>query len=167
MAPDRRLIFGGAVLLMLPSLLMCSLYCGPGPDALEKSPWVWTVLPQKRRDAEALERSGQGIMQRGEERRAVARDLAAGRLMLLEAAARVRDLDRADPAFPWEAFRLRTPGATDDERHCREVIASIENLLPADSPEREAALRRCAAELQEHLARGTLRLPEPRRPGPG
>jgi hypothetical protein len=162
MTPDRRLIGGGLLLMILPSLLLCSFHCGSGPEALDNAPWIEDMLPRARQDAEKLEKSRQEIMWRGEERRAAVRELVAGRLTLLGAAARVRELDQADPAYPWDRFHLLTPGASDDERHCRKVIGMIEGVLSPDSTEVEPAVRRCTAELQEHIDRGTLRLPEPR-----
>jgi hypothetical protein len=84
--------------------------------------------------------------------------LAAGRLTLLGAAARFRALDLAPPAFHWKAFRAAFRGDSDEERHCREVIAWVEMELEQTDPCLALATRaRLVAELEQHLKRG-LRL---------
>jgi hypothetical protein len=97
---------------------------------------------------------------------AVADDVRAGRLGLLEAAARFRDLQAADPSFDWDRFREQAPGATDEERLCRSVIGYVANSPDAD-PGQAGLVRRLEAELATHLGDGTLRLREPRRPFSG
>src|ERR1700730_7784401 len=57
----------------------------------------------------------------------LARDVAEDRCTLLAAAARFRDLSESGPAFSWEGFRMRYPGASDDERFCRQVIVFVDN----------------------------------------
>jgi hypothetical protein len=82
------------------------------------------------------------------------------RLTLVEAAALFRDLNRSDPNFPWHAFRSYYAGATDDERHCREIIDNAAEALDLPPAEIGALTARLEAELQEHLRYGPLRLPE-------
>jgi hypothetical protein len=96
----------------------------------------------------------------------VADDLRAGRLGLLEAAARFRDLNDADPSFEEGLFRKYAPGATDEERLCRSVIGFVANP-PRGSPDPEELVRRLEAEVEARLADGTLRLREPRPPFTG
>src|SRR5262245_34878517 len=55
-------------------------------------------------------------------RQAVLDEVVAGRLTLLEAAARYRDLDEREPGFNWEKFRLYYDCGSDEERFCRQVI---------------------------------------------
>src|SRR5262249_39106620 len=70
-----------------------------------------------------------------------------GRLSLAETAARVQEVDLASKSFRWQQFRRLTPGATDEERQCRMVIAHATGLL-ADDPDRARAVtRRLEAEL--------------------
>jgi hypothetical protein len=103
----------------------------------------------------------EGADRRAAEKRALARAVIAGRLSLLQAAARFRDLNARPPAFPWEAFRQTYPGDSDDERHGREVIQFVRQevqLRPGAGP---AMVGRLEAELQGLLERGNFRLPGP------
>jgi hypothetical protein len=89
----------------------------------------------------------------------LAREVIDGRLTLLEAAARFRDLNREPPLFAWVAFRAANPGASDDELLCREVISYV-HLEQRGQPGTDAGLvARLEAELNERLERGDLHLP--------
>ena len=148
-----------------PALLLCVLW------RLQDTAWplmglayLQCVAPEERARAERYDRHLRSFARRSDAKQEVARELASGRLTLLEAAARARDIDRAAPDFPWAGFRLADPAGPDDERHCREVIGLIRATLPHTDPATEAAARRCEADLRSHVARGTLRLPEPAGP---
>jgi hypothetical protein len=96
----------------------------------------------------------------------VGADVRAGRLGLLEGAARLRDLNAADPTFDWDLYRAYRRGATDAERHCRDVVQLVAD--PPDALPGEAeVIGQLEAELAERLADGTLRLREPRPPVSG
>src|SRR5262249_8804642 len=104
------------------------------------------------------ERSG-ALLARGDQRDQTIRELLAGRLTLLEAAARFRALDRAPPAFDWEVFRSAYPGDSDEERHCRKVIGWVEVELNQTDP--CLALATCArllGQLEKLRRRGRLRV---------
>jgi hypothetical protein len=90
---------------------------------------------------------------------AVARDLVAGRPSLLEAAARVRTIDRENPHFRWDQFRRHRPAGSDAERHCREAIECISIYL-SPSPANDRAAARYAADLEALLRLGPISLPE-------
>jgi hypothetical protein len=93
--------------------------------------------------------------------------LIAGRLTLLEAAGRFRALDRGPPPFYWEEFHAHFAGESDEERHCREVLAWVETELADTDPCLLVATHaRLLDELETHLIRGPLRLPEPPRGWP-
>jgi hypothetical protein len=83
----------------------------------------------------------------------------AGRLSLLEAAARFRDLDEQRPAASRQARCATHAGASDDECHCRAVLqyvgAEVE-LRPGADP---GVAERLDAELRSLLEQGNLRLP--------
>jgi hypothetical protein len=99
--------------------------------------------------------------QRAAEKYALAGEVIEGRLSLLRAAARFRDLSARPPAFNWEDFRRTYPGDSDDERHCREVIKFVRQgvqLRPGADP---AVADRLEAELRGLLEHGDLRLPGP------
>jgi hypothetical protein len=87
-------------------------------------------------------------------------EVACGRLTLVEAAARFRDLDEQPPRFSWEDFRRSHPGATEEERYCREVIKFVGRMLEARGVTDSPIVSRLEQELQAHLERGDLRLSE-------
>jgi hypothetical protein len=86
-------------------------------------------------------------------------DVAEGRLSLLEAAARFRDLNREWSTFQLEAFRETWPGRSDDERYCRQIIYMVRAKLRDRPAEGLAVVVRLQAELRHRLRRGDLRLP--------
>jgi hypothetical protein len=83
--------------------------------------------------------------------------VAEGRLGLLEAAGRFRELDQHWPALE---PRRAQPGATDEERYCRVVIATVASFLDDRPQMRAAVIERLEAELRGYLERGDLRLPD-------
>jgi hypothetical protein len=86
-------------------------------------------------------------------------DLAARRLVLLEAAARLRELYRSAPARERRLFRQRIPAPSNAERFCRAVILLVEGYLP-EGDETKALVAALKRELQGHLQSGSLRLPD-------
>jgi hypothetical protein len=88
-------------------------------------------------------------------------DLLAGRLSLLQAAARFRDSLR-QAADTLAGRRLAAPGPEQGERLCREVMAWVDVRLRDRAPQQAAAVAlRLEAELQQHRAPdGTVRLPD-------
>jgi hypothetical protein len=161
LTPDRRLVFRASAMAFAPGLLLCVLLWRAEPPSLLGGLAILDprVCEQLAR-GEQYDRDVQAVQRRHAAKEAVARDLACDRLTLLEAAGRARDIDRACPMFPWKAFRSTYPGASDDERHCREVIGVIRSMPPLGKPANEGAALRCEAEMQEHITLGTLRLPE-------
>jgi hypothetical protein len=95
-------------------------------------------------------------------RQRVLDDLAYGRLPLLEATRRWRDLSPVPQQLLADLLRLE-PGNSDGERLCRHTIQRIEIGLNLPPEEARRVVARLEAELQEHLARhGTVVLPAPR-----
>src|SRR5262249_14296877 len=86
-------------------------------------------------------------------------DLREHRLTLPEAAARFRELGCAGLERELELFRLVYPGKTDEERWCRQVIRFLRGTDP-DQPELASLADQFEAELTEHLAKGSLHLPD-------
>jgi hypothetical protein len=103
------------------------------------------------------------ISQRALAKGRLAVDAAAGRLTLLEAAARFRELNSQWPPFDWHLWRefihFRFPGVSDDEGLCRQVIVCANSALWEQPEEAERVRCRLEAELDQHLRHGTLRLP--------
>jgi hypothetical protein len=140
-----------SLVVALAASLLLVLFVGligylPGPS-----------LEEERRHHEELQEKCKTSVARCFAKDAVAAKVLAGRLTLLEAAARFRDLDRGPPAFDWEHFRAGTPNMSDEERHCREVI----NRVASTWPDEAAVVVRLERELEKHRRHGTLHLPEP------
>jgi hypothetical protein len=113
-------------------------------------------------------RAGQGLNEtvvriaaRCTEKHRLAAEVIEGRLGLLEAARHYRDLDEQPPPFHWEQFRHNFPGRSDDERHCRQVIAFVRGTLPEHQRADPAVVARLEAELEDLRRQGDLRLPRP------
>jgi WD40 repeat protein len=115
--------------------------------------------PEARRGRPNDDEQLLALRRRIEAKYRLAREVIEGRLTLLEAAARFRDLDREPPPFAWDAFRATCPGASDDELHCREVICFV-CAEQRGRPRTDAGIvARLEAELDERLGRGDLHLP--------
>jgi hypothetical protein len=98
-----------------------------------------------------------------EARRRVLKDLAHGRLRLLEATRQWRDLSPVPHHQLTDMLAHIKPGASYDERLCRHTIHLIEYSWELPPEETRRVIARLEAELEEHLARhGTVVLPEPR-----
>jgi len=92
-------------------------------------------------------------------RRALGRAVAEGRMALVEAAARFAAVDRLPPEVRADLARRQYPGASDEERYCRDVISwAVRELAPDDPCEAVALRGRLEAELERRLRDG-LRLP--------
>src|SRR5262249_9606431 len=98
----------------------------------------------------------------------VAREVAAGRRSLVEAAGLFEALNRLPPAPPPlppypNPRALLLPGRTEAERLCPQAVVYLKVVL-ADGPpgELQAVLARLEAEFREELHRhGEIRLPDP------
>jgi hypothetical protein len=69
-------------------------------------------------------------------------------MTLREAAKRFQALNAACPEYDWDEFRRVFPGKTDEERHCRQVLASVRLKLEVDRSKGNLLLSRLEAELQ-------------------
>jgi hypothetical protein len=112
-----------------------------------------------QRKALELDRTMEGLLARVRQKGFLTREVFEGRLGLLEAAAQFRALDHAPPAFHWDVFRESTPANSEEERHCREVIAHVDSMKHVN-PQASAVVARLEQELREHLRRGKPCLPE-------
>src|SRR5262249_29873942 len=148
-----RLLAGGGAVVALP-LAVVYLSCnGPDPGAADEEGGrsFWEEAQQEQRHGEELETRLAGAVRRNEVMAAAVQDVIAARLTLGEAAACFRVLARENPDFPWELFRRDYAGASDEERHCRQLIAAVQVTL-GDEPDEAAAVgARLEAELQELL----------------
>ena len=94
-----------------------------------------------------------------EARTRIARKLIDGRLSLLEAADRYRDLNETAADFDWYGFRHSYPGQSDDERTCRQVIKTAVCLAEDDARQLVVVTERLERELDRHLQHGSLCIP--------
>ena len=136
-AHNPRILLKGAAVVAVPGLVLGGLIL-----ALSLGLDCWLGLCGDRSEAAREEErlvDDLRVIERIEEaKHGVVRDLLAGRLTLPEAAARFRDLDREQPGFNWVAFRRTYPCDTDDERHCREVLAWVRCAERATQPDRRS-----------------------------
>ena len=125
---------------------------------------LWNVpatvdaLGQQTNLNERLDADLQAVLRRTTAKDALAREAAGGRLTLLEAAARFRDLDADLPEDYRRGWRHLAEGASDEERYCRQVIGYATMAL-RDRSDGPALLDRLKAQLDMALSRGDLRLP--------
>ena len=116
-------------------------------------------LEEEGRRRDILSYQSQQLSRNLEAKCRVLEDLRDHRLTLLEAAARFRALGCPGPENNLKLFRLVYPGQTDEERWCRQVIGFLRG---ADSNQSELAslVDEFEAELTQHLAKGSLHLPD-------
>jgi hypothetical protein len=104
-----------------------------------------------------LEESNGRIARKSE----IAVELAAGRLTLLEAAARFHELHRIEPPKVRELRQRVHRDASEEECACREAIESLTHRMPKGHEVDPALVDRLRKELEKHRRRGTLKLPPP------
>jgi hypothetical protein len=160
-APSRLLIATG----LLVGLMACLLCLAPqalSPLGLDFGdlPALQRRLEETRLRGEELDRRREALLRRIAAKERVVAELVAGRLTLLQAAARFRDLKGEPPdlaAPPGLAC-----GCSEGERLCREVMAWADGWLAEQAPQRAAAVAaRLEAELRRHRDRaGMVRLPD-------
>jgi hypothetical protein len=92
-----------------------------------------------------LDEQGRAVRRRMAAKDEVAREAVKGRLTLLEAAARFRDLDADAPEAYRRGWRFLAEGSSDEERYCRQVLGYAERALHG-RPGQAAALRRLEAQ---------------------
>ena len=145
----------GAAWLQLDLLALCGVDVAEFCTSQEKA-------FRARQRQEWLRRRVEAIVQRNESREAVMRELLAGRLTLLQAARRFKDLNET-PVTCQNDYRSRFPGRSDGEKVCRQVLQWLEGyLLGLPSEQAQTLRRRFADELREHLEHhdGIVVLPE-------
>jgi hypothetical protein len=128
-------------------------------EALWELPRAVSELEEEWGRQPVLEARCQAALQRGNRKIQVVEEVIAGRLSLVEAAARFRDLWREEPPVSVEGFRRYYAGASDEERYCRAVIGCSGTMTTGQPEKDQEVTRRLEAELAELLRSGTLRLP--------
>jgi hypothetical protein len=154
-----RHLTSGVFCLALAVLLAGGALCLVHGRAGNGGPWGPPTILDEVERANRLAAEDGVALRRMAVKEAAAEEAAAGRLPLLEAAARFRDSDADVPESYRSAWRLTIPGGSEDERYCRQVLLYV-GWLERHGEARAAALDRLQAELDEALARGDLRLPD-------
>jgi hypothetical protein len=109
--------------------------------------------------AERLEAERQRVLQRQNGQMVVAEEVVAGRLTLLQAAARVRAIRADEPPLVWKMVRRRHPDLSQEEWLCAVVTDYVGRVLKDDPAQARALVRRLQAELRRQRQHGPLRLP--------
>jgi hypothetical protein len=117
--------------------------------------WPGEKPDKAERLAAEEEKRCEEIRDRLEQKGHIARKVISGQLTLLEAAHRYQELDESGSPFSWDTFRVVQDGATDEERHCREVVDWVEVEAMETDPCVALALRaRLLRELEKWKAQG-------------
>jgi hypothetical protein len=163
-----RGVLGASGAVAVPAVLLAWLLTwSPDPSVpLWDLPGLLRRLEDNRREREDLDERDEATLCYLAAKRQAARDLAEGRTTLTDAAACFRELDRGWSRFPWETFRRPSPGDSDEERHCREVINWVRTLVEDESEGYLPIVEVLEAELQGRFDRGTLALPSDTPTGP-
>jgi hypothetical protein len=142
------------------ALQYSSVFTGPSRSALSRQtlPELIQTLGEAHERGRELNAHSRALWRCLEGKEKIAGQVFAGRVELLEAAARFRDLQNGVPNYKWNCFRDHNPGDTDEEKLCRCVIGYVAPLAQAGSSDDKAVLDRLQAELKRHLESGTLRL---------
>jgi hypothetical protein len=149
------------LLIALAAVASCYLAVALSRDTnISEGPGADGTGPQAPPDEE-VHNLREAVDRRAAEKSALAREVIEGRLPLLQAAARFRDLNARPPAFNWGAFRQTYPGDSDDERHCREVIQFVRQEGPQRPGADPSLVGRLEAELRGLLEHGDCCLPGP------
>lgn len=81
----------------------------------------------------------------------IGRDVIAGRLSLVQAAALFGALNRIPPQPQSTSWRFRFPADTEEERLCRQILQCLSNELAEESDRREATIARLEGDFKEDL----------------
>jgi hypothetical protein len=156
-----RLARSGSLLLPAGVLLVGALLLATQVSQWgEPQSWEGHLARERRRAAD-LDPVVGAHLKRVEAKVEIAQKLIDGRMTLLAAAAAFCAQAHQPPAFDWGRFRARYPGATDEERHCREVITWVRLHLERCDPCLALVIPdQLEAQLAELLRRGPPPLPE-------
>lgn len=155
--PTRKLLVPTVLVLGATSLMLIIDPCPPEADELPRPPLehVLRGLPEI-------------LTLRIDAKDRIAKQVIAGQLSLIQAAALFGALNRLSPQSvepprsDLHASRLGFPAHTDDERLCQQVVLWVDAELAEATDVREATLLRLKAEFQEELRKeGRVRLPDP------
>jgi hypothetical protein len=105
-----------------------------------------------------LDRIDEKVLKRIAIKETVVTDLVAGKIDLLEAAAEFRAVNLTGKYTP-ATVRLLFPAPTEDESICLHLLCHVDAFAQSNQKARAVAVR-LRAELDRHIAAGTLKLPD-------
>jgi hypothetical protein len=150
-------------------LVVASIVAWSGIDLLALCGLDLAAFAQSREQSarakqrtEYLSRGSEITMHRARAKEAIIVDLLAGRLCLLQAGRRFKDLNE-QPITWQDNYHGRFPGRCDGEKICRQVLSWVEfDLEKLPTAEAQALRRRFEDELYQHMQRhgGLVVLPE-------
>jgi hypothetical protein len=128
------------------------------PDVRKLPAWLAALEQERENEQTLLDRLDVVRGQVALKERAAC-DVAEGRLSLLEAAARFRDLDAACAAAPMDYLRQTNPHVSDEERYCSQVIFRVREVLRKGLVCRPGVAEELEAEFRRLRHDGTLTFP--------
>jgi hypothetical protein len=158
MKPPLQPLCARALILLAPALLALGVALArPREEPAHSGELARADDPRGRE----LEQQRREALWRQLARKEVAEAVIAGRLDLVEAASRFRELNRRVPVLIGDGIRLFYPAATEEESLCLQVIDRVHHELGEDDPCLAAAVAsELQSQLERHLRGGPLRLPE-------
>jgi hypothetical protein len=151
---EEQSMLGNRIILTAAAALVVATAWLLGPWRPWGGPQGESALARSLR----LEAELQRTKERFGDQRQLGEGLAAGRLTLLQAAARLRAIRADEPPSIRKVARRYHPGLSEEEWLCMVLIEEVEGI-PATDPTRAALGRRLRAELRQHQQRGPIRLP--------
>jgi len=154
----RNLFLGTVFILGVLTLgrWLSQSWAGPLAQGLgDLSQFAWYIDSEQERERDLAVRS-EAMTRCIEGKKEAIREVLAGQMSLLEAAAHCRELTRSRPDFDERLEQLFRPGRSLEEKYCREVIELVQMLQPEQAQD---VTRRLEAELEDRLLYGMLRLP--------
>jgi hypothetical protein len=78
----------------------------------------------------------------------ITEDVINRKLTLREAAVQFQTLNEACPEYDWDSFRRAFAGRTNEERHCRQVLAAVRMKVEGDHARENLLLKSLEREMQ-------------------
>ncbi|HEV3236813.1 MAG TPA: hypothetical protein VGZ25_07475 [Gemmataceae bacterium] len=110
-------------------------------------------LDSERARTKELQTRDRAFIENIEGKKQVIKAVIDERLTLREAAAQFQTLNLLCPEYDWEGFRRAFPGRTDEERHCRQVLACLRLEVTSNSGRVYALVARLETEFDRDIIR--------------
>ncbi|HEY7423839.1 MAG TPA: hypothetical protein VH682_06290 [Gemmataceae bacterium] len=113
---------------------------------------ILRILVSEEQRRSVLEEEGSAVLLRIQDRQEIAARVIARRMTLQEAAVCFRSLNAEQSKLREEMFLAGFPGACEEERLCRQVIAWVSNALLDDPARRTVEVARLEAEVNRRFS---------------